>query len=25
MPGGQFKGPTLSLSGDKAAAYFQDV
>jgi DeoR/GlpR family transcriptional regulator of sugar metabolism len=25
MPGGQFKGPTLSLSGDKAAEYFQDV
>ena len=25
MPGGQFKAPTLSLSGDKAAEYFQDV
>jgi DeoR/GlpR family transcriptional regulator of sugar metabolism len=25
MPGGQFKGPTLSLSGDKAAEYFEDV
>ena len=25
MPGGQFKAPTLSLSGDKAADYFQDV
>jgi DeoR/GlpR family transcriptional regulator of sugar metabolism len=25
MPGGQFKAPTLSLSGDKAANYFQDV
>ncbi len=25
MPGGQFKPPTLSLSGDKAAEYFQDV
>ncbi len=25
MPGGQFKPPTLSLSGDKAADYFQDV
>jgi DeoR/GlpR family transcriptional regulator of sugar metabolism len=25
MPGGQFKAPTLSLSGDKAADYFADV
>ena len=25
MPGGQFEAPTLSLSGDKAADYFQDV
>jgi DeoR/GlpR family transcriptional regulator of sugar metabolism len=25
MPGGQFKAPTLSLSGDKAAAYFENV
>ncbi len=25
MPGGQFKAPTLSLSGDRAADYFQDV
>jgi ribose transport system ATP-binding protein len=25
MPGGQFKAPTLSLSGDKAADYFHDV
>ena len=25
MPGGQFKPPTLSLSGDKAADYFRDV
>jgi DeoR/GlpR family transcriptional regulator of sugar metabolism len=25
MPGGQFKAPTLSLSGDKAADYFEDV
>jgi DeoR/GlpR family transcriptional regulator of sugar metabolism len=25
MPGGQFKAPTLSLSGDKAADYFRDV
>ncbi len=25
MPGGQFKAPTLSLSGDKAAEYFEDV
>jgi len=25
MPGGQFKAPTLSLSGDRAAEYFQDV
>jgi DeoR/GlpR family transcriptional regulator of sugar metabolism len=25
MPGGQFKAPTLSLSGDKAAEYFRDV
>ncbi len=25
MPGGQFKPPTLSLSGDRAADYFQDV
>ena len=25
MPGGQFKAPTLSLSGDKAAEYFDDV
>jgi DeoR/GlpR family transcriptional regulator of sugar metabolism len=25
MPGGQFKGPTLSLSGDKAAEYFENV
>jgi DeoR/GlpR family transcriptional regulator of sugar metabolism len=25
MPGGQFKPPTLSLSGDKAAEYFRDV
>ena len=25
MPGGQFKAPTLSLSGDKAGDYFQDV
>ena len=25
MPGGQFKAPTLSLSGDKAADYFKDV
>ncbi len=25
MPGGQFKAPTLSLTGDKAADYFQDV
>jgi DeoR/GlpR family transcriptional regulator of sugar metabolism len=24
MPGGQFKAPTLSLSGDKAAEYFED-
>ena len=25
MPGGQFKAPTLSLSGDRAADYFEDV
>ena len=25
MPGGQFKAPTLSLSGDRAADYFADV
>jgi DeoR/GlpR family transcriptional regulator of sugar metabolism len=25
MPGGQFKAPTLSVSGDKAAEYFEDV
>lgn len=25
MPGGQFKAPTLSLSGDKAVEYFRDV
>ncbi|HZZ61568.1 MAG TPA: DeoR/GlpR family DNA-binding transcription regulator [Roseiarcus sp.] len=25
MPGGQFKAPTLSLSGDSAADYFRDV
>ena len=25
MPGGQFKVPTLSLSGDRAADYFEDV
>lgn len=25
MPGGQFKAPTLSLSGDKAAEYFDEV
>lgn len=25
MPGGQFKAPTLSLSGDMAADYFRDV
>lgn len=25
MPGGQFKAPTLSLSGDKAADYFDEV
>ena len=25
MPGGQFKAPTLSLSGDRAADYFVDV
>ncbi len=25
MPGGQFKPPTLSLSGDKAAEYFREI
>jgi DeoR/GlpR family transcriptional regulator of sugar metabolism len=25
MPGGQFKAPTLSLSGDKAAEYFRSI
>jgi DeoR/GlpR family transcriptional regulator of sugar metabolism len=25
LPGGQFKAPTLSVSGDKAAEYFEDV
>lgn len=25
MPGGQFKSPTLSLSGDKSVEYFNDV
>lgn len=25
MPGGQFKAPTLSLSGDKAAEYFRNI
>lgn len=25
MPGGQFKAPTLSLSGDKAADYFRSI
>ena len=25
MPGGQFKSPTLSLSGDKSVEYFSDV
>lgn len=25
MPGGQFKAPTLSLSGDKAAEYFKNI
>ena len=25
MPGGQFKAPTLSLSGDKAADYFRNI
>jgi DeoR/GlpR family transcriptional regulator of sugar metabolism len=25
MPGGQFKAPTLSLSGDESAAYFRDI
>ena len=25
MPGGQFKAPTLSLSGDKSVEYFRDI
>lgn len=25
MPGGQFKGPTLSLSGDKSVEYFRNI
>ena len=25
MPGGQFKAPTLSLSGDKSAEYFRNI
>lgn len=25
MPGGQFKAPTLSLSGEKSAEYFKDI
>ena len=25
MPGGQFKAPTLSLSGDQSASYFRDI